>query len=84
MSLHRIAMLTGKYLDIESDELLRLPSRFLRITLWQKGSATRLLVGIELTPFADDAPWRKDYQYSERIKKDDSRKSRKVETALFQ
>ena len=84
MSLRRIAMLTGRYLDIEPEELLSLPSRFLRITLWQEGSTTRLLVGIELTPFADDAPWRKDYQYSERIKKDDSRKSRKVATALFQ
>ncbi len=91
-SLRRGAMLTGRYLDINPEELRILPSRYLRIAMWQDTSATRMLCGIELTPFGDDAPWRKDYQYSEQYSEryseqfaqNDSRTIRKAETALFQ
>jgi general secretion pathway protein K len=83
-NLRRVALLTGRHLDIEPEELRILPSRFLRIAIWQEESATRVLFGIELTPFGDDAPWRKDYQYSERFGQNDSRNSRKAQTALFQ
>ena len=60
-----LAMQTGKYLDIDPDEIREIPSDFLRISLWHEGRDVRTLVGIELTPFSDTAPWRTDYRYDQ-------------------
>ena len=89
MRLTRIAMLSGKHLDIDSMELRVFPSRFLRISIWHGGGASRILAGVRLTPFGDSAPWRKDYRYSESTTTaDDSRTPREpspeIATALFQ
>lgn len=79
-----IAMQTGKYPDIEPDEMREIPSRFLRIALWHEGSGVRTLAGIELTPFSDTAPWRTDYRYDEPASADDTRPPRTVATPLLQ
>ena len=63
--LSRIAMLSGRHLDIDSMEVRELPSRFLRISVWHEGEASRILAGVALTPFGESVPWRKDYRYSE-------------------
>ena len=65
--LTRIAMLSGKHLDIDDTEVRLLPTRFMRISVWHESEGSRVLSGIALTPFADSAPWRKDYRYSELI-----------------
>ena len=79
-----IAMQTGKYLDIDPTDMREIPSRFLRIALWHEGSAERTLVGIELTPFSDTAPWRTDYRYDEPASAHDTRPPRTVATPLLQ
>ena len=65
--LGRIAMLSGRHLDIEDEELRVLPSRFVRVSIWHEDGGPRHLVGVELTPFGESAPWRKDYRYREAI-----------------
>lgn len=79
-----IAMQTGKYLDIDPLDISKTPSRFLRIALWHEGSDVRTLVGIELTPLSDTAPWRTDYRYDEPASADDTRQPRTVATSLLQ
>ena len=56
---------------IDEGEVLRRPSRFVRLALWRPNRSQRLVAGVELTPFAEDAPWRKDYQYWEQFPEDD-------------
>ena len=65
--LSRIAMLSGRHLDIDELEVVLLPSRFMRVAVWHESEGSRLLSGIVLTPFGESAPWRKDYRYSEFI-----------------
>lgn len=67
----QIAMLTGKHIDIASSEMLGMPSRFLRIATWDASRGPRHIVGIELTPFDKDVPWRKNYRYVEPFSDDD-------------
>ena len=62
--LSRIALLSGRHLDVDELEVRVLPSRFLRISVWGEGEASRILAGVALTPFGESAPWRKDYRYS--------------------
>ena len=62
--LGRIALLSGKHLDIDEMEVRVFPSRFLRISVWHEGDVSRILAGVALTPFGESAPWRKDYRYS--------------------
>lgn len=64
-SLTRLAMLTGIHLDLDEMSLRTTPSGYLRIATWSEGSSVRHLSGVELTPFGDRTPWRKDYGYSE-------------------
>ena len=63
--LSQIAMLSGKHLDIDELEIATLPSRFQRISLWHENGGAREVVGVELTPLGERAPWRKDYRYPE-------------------
>ena len=86
-TLDQIAELTGRHLDIDPMDLRILPSDLLRISTWHPSGA-RWLAGIQLTPYVDGAPWRKDYQYTESVIDDDARTPegdlRKPATALFQ
>ena len=68
---------------IEESEVLRRPSRFVRLAMWRPDRSQRLLAGIELTPFADDAPWRKDYQYWEQFPEDDTEAPARPAAALL-
>lgn len=79
-----IAMQTGIYLDVDPIDLRELPSRFLRISLWHTGDGGRTLTGIELTPFADTAPWRIDYRYEEPATELDTRPPQTIATPLLQ
>ena len=79
-----IAMQTGKYLDIDPTDIRLIPSRFLRMTLWHEDGGVRTLVGIELTPFSDVAPWRIDYRYEEPATEDAADAPRTVATPLLQ
>ena len=65
--LTRLAMLSGKHLDIDEMEVRILPSRFLRIAVWHESDGSRVLSGITLSPLGESAPWRKDYRYSKTI-----------------
>lgn len=78
-----IAMQTGKDLDIDPTDLRLMPSRFLRLTLWHEDEGVRMLVGIELTPFSDVAPWRIDYRYEEPAPEDAVDTPRTVATPLL-
>ena len=63
--LTQLAMLTGKHLEIDEMDMAVLPSNFLRLAVWHETVGPRIVVGIELTPLGESAPWRKDYRYSE-------------------
>ena len=63
--LTQLAMLTGKHLEIDEANLAVLPSNFLRLAVWHESVGPRTVVGVELTPLGEAAPWRKDYRYSE-------------------
>jgi len=79
-----IAMQTGKHPDIDQMDIRLMPSRFLRMTLWHEDDGMRMLVGIELTPFSDVAPWRIDYRYEEPATEDAADTPRTVATPLLQ
>ena len=67
LRLNRIALLTGRHLDIDEMEIRMLPSSFMRVSVWHEGDGSRVLAGLELTPLGESAPWRKDYRYSEPV-----------------
>lgn len=84
MDLQSLFELTGAIANrIEEDELLQRPSRFVRLALWRPDRSQRLLVGVELTPFGEVAPWRKDYQYWEQFPEDDTEAPARPATALL-
>ena len=62
-----VGELTGRTLRLRSEDLLTFPSPNCRIAVWPEGARRRSLIGITLTPGAADAPWRKEYRYSEPI-----------------
>ena len=65
--LTRLAMLSGRHLDIDEMDVRLLPTSLMRVAVWHESEGSRALAGVALTPFADSAPWRKDYRYSEFI-----------------
>ena len=67
LRLSRIALLTGRHLDIDEMEIRMLPSNFMRVSVWREGDGSRVLAGLELTPLGESAPWRKDYRYFEPV-----------------
>ncbi len=81
--LRQIVDLVGVVPNIDQVDLQRLPSGYLRLTLWHPDRGEHLVVGVQLTPFAVDAPWRKDYQYWEQVAEHDSSVLGKPSTALF-
>ncbi len=82
-NLDQIRRLTGKIPAIDEEEIVTMPSRAFRITIWREGRVNRVVLGIRLTPFGQSAPWRKDYQYSEQILDHGSTAPRGAETTLF-
>lgn len=66
-SLNRLVMLTGVRLNLDEMSLRRAPSGYVRIATWNEGQGVRHLSGVELTPFGERTPWRKDYGYSEPV-----------------
>lgn len=65
--LTRIAMLSGRHLDVDELEMRLIPTNFMRVSVWHEGQGSRVLAGVALTPFGASAPWRTDYRYSEPI-----------------
>ena len=65
--LSRLALLSGKHLDLDETQLRISPTRFMRVSVRHESEGSRVLTGLSLTPFGDSAPWRKDYRYSELI-----------------
>ena len=66
-SLSRLAMLTGIHVELDELSLRTMPSEYLRISSWSRGSGVRHVSGVQLTPSGAFAPWRKDYGYSEPV-----------------
>ena len=60
-----IALLSGRHLDVDEMDLRTLPSRHMRLSLWDADGGSRILAGISLTPLGETVPWRKDYWYTE-------------------
>lgn len=77
-----VAELTGVALRLNPEDLLTFPSPNCRIAVWTPAAGRRSIVGITLTPGAADAPWRKEYRYSEPIDGDPG-PARKAPTPLF-
>ena len=75
--------LTGSAVDIRDDQILRLPSSFVRLALWRPGRGGRWLVGLEMTPYGETVPWRRDYQYWEPFAGHDSEEPPRLATALL-
>ena len=65
--LARIAMLSGRHLDVDELDVRMIPTSFVRIAVWHEGRGSRVLSGVALTPLGELAPWRTDYRYSEPI-----------------
>jgi len=64
-SLEQVADLTGRTLHLDPDHILGLPSPMTRVAVWSNGSNRRSILGLRFTPGSFDAPWRKEYRYSE-------------------
>ena len=79
----QVAALTGVSLHLEEELIARLPSEFVRLSMWRPERGGRLLIGLQLTPFVADAPWRKDYQYWEQTSEQDASTPEKAATALL-
>ena len=75
--------LTGSTVDVPDDQILRLPSSFVRLMLWRPGRGGRWLVGLEMTPYGESAPWRRDYQYWEPVAGHDAQEPPRLATALL-
>ena len=75
--------LTGSAVDIPDEQILRLPSRSVRLALWRAGQGGRWLVGVQMTPYGETAPWRRDYQYWEPYAGHDPEEPPRLATALL-
>ena len=84
----QLGMLTGKHIEIDAADLRGHPSHFLRMATWSVHRGSRHIVGIELTPFGELAPWRKSYRYLEPVSDDywtnAGERPRKAATPLLQ
>ena len=85
LGLRQVREITGTVtFRIDKDEVLLRPSRFLRLAFWRPEQGRRLLIGVALTPFAEDAPWRKDYRYWEQVPEQDQTTPARPAAALLQ
>ena len=75
--------LSGSAVDIPDEQILRLPSSFVRLMLWRPGRGGRWLVGVEMTPYGESTPWRRDYQYWEPFAGHDPEEPPRLATALL-
>ena len=82
--LSQIRTLTGRFPgNIEPEEMIIMPGRAFRISLWHSDSPSRQIIGIRLSPFGEFRPWRKDYQYSQQNPDNGRAVLRDAETALL-
>ena len=59
-----IMQLAGWRTALDTEELRTLPADHLRIATWRPGS-TAHVAGIQLTPYVDGSPFRRDYRYTD-------------------
>ncbi len=62
----QIAMLTGRYPGINEEDIMMLPSPYVRIAIWPVDGARQSVAGFSLTP-GGASPWRTEYRYSELV-----------------
>jgi general secretion pathway protein K len=74
----------GAIVEMDDYIIHSLPSRYMRIKTWHQNSRQRYLTGVEFTPFIDQAPWRKDYYYTEQTTEPDTEKAEVPVTSLLQ
>lgn len=79
----QVRELTGSAVDIRDDQILRLPSSFVRLALWRPERGGRWLVGLEMTPYGETAPWRRDYHYWEPYAGQNPEEPPRLATALL-
>ena len=79
----QVRELTGSAVDIPDEQILRLPSGFVRLALWHPEQGGRWLFGVEMTPFGETAPWRRDYQYWEPLVRHDPEEPPRLASALL-
>ena len=60
----QIAMLTGKFPEIDEESIVMYPSPYVRIGIWPAGGARQSVAGFSLTP-GGVVPWRTEYRYAE-------------------
>lgn len=83
VNLRDLNQLTGTLVEIDNEDLITLPGRTFRVALWERGRTTRRLIGLRVTPRGEDAPWRKDYEYSEQFLEDPEEVFRDPQTTLL-
>ena len=80
--LSQIAMLTGKYPDIDDESIVTLPSPYVRIAIWPVDGARRSVAGFSLNP-GGVIPWRTEYRYSELVLEHGPEPPQKAATPLL-
>lgn len=63
-NLRQIEAIVGEYLDIPEEDVRVLPSANLKIEIHDSKYGWYRVMGIQLLPFGEDAPWRVDYLYT--------------------
>ena len=79
----QIAMLTGRYLDVDDGSIVTYPSPYVRIATWPEDSAVASVAGYSMTP-GGDMPWRTEYRYARFGVDHESETPGRAETPLFQ
>ena len=80
--LSQIALLTGKYPQIDEESIVMYPSPYVRIAIWPEGGARQWVTGFSLTP-GGLTPWRTEYRYSELAQNDETEAAASAATPLF-
>jgi hypothetical protein len=82
-SLSQVMAFSSRRLPIDEEEVITIPGRDFRISLWHTGATSRRLIGIRLIPNGEFMPWRIDYRYSQQNLQNDSTVPASAETALL-
>ena len=80
--LSQIAMLTGKYPDIDEESIVMYPSPYVRIAIWPRDGARQWVAGFSLSP-GGVTPWRTEYRYSELVLNDGTQAAQRAATPLL-